>query len=105
MKRREFLKLLGTGVAGLVVGSELDLDRLLWVPNTKKIFLPSRTGLTESQIIAAEFERIVPHIQRLFERDNLFYQVLDGGMHIRADRDFRIPIDLNNQIIVEPDKK
>lgn len=37
MNRRQLLKLLASGV----VGSALDVDRLLWIPNTKKIFLPS----------------------------------------------------------------
>ena len=30
--RRDFLRRFGFGVAGLVVGAELDLERLLWVP-------------------------------------------------------------------------
>lgn len=37
MNRRELLRLLTTGL----VGYQLDLDRLLWIPGAKKIFLPS----------------------------------------------------------------
>lgn len=90
MNRRQLLKLLLTGGAGLT----LDLDRLLWIPNTKKIFLPTKSGLTTSQIIEAEFNRIIPHIERLFERDDTFYQVLQGGAAINANRDFTIPLEI-----------
>lgn len=38
MNRREFIKLLALGV----VGQELDIDRLLWVPGQKTIFLPTQ---------------------------------------------------------------
>lgn len=41
MNRRGFLKLLGYGAAGAVAAQELDLDRLLWVPGEKTIFLPA----------------------------------------------------------------
>lgn len=37
MNRRELLKLLSLGV----VGHTLDIDRLLWVPGEKTIFLPA----------------------------------------------------------------
>ena len=32
LERRSFLRRLGLAVPSLVVGSEIDLDRLLWVP-------------------------------------------------------------------------
>lgn len=32
VNRRDFLARLGFGAAGLIVGAELDLERLLWVP-------------------------------------------------------------------------
>lgn len=71
VNRRAFLRILALGV----VGHELDIDRLLWVPGSKKIFLPSK-GLTESQIIALELARIAPKIASLFERDDVFYRLL-----------------------------
>lgn len=40
MNRRGFLRALLTGTVGLIAGAELDLDRLLWVPGAKTIFLP-----------------------------------------------------------------
>ena len=43
--RRAFLVALASGLAGLVAGAELDLDRLLWVPGQRKIFLPPAPSL------------------------------------------------------------
>lgn len=40
MNRRDFLRGLLTVAAGSVSG-QLDIDRLLWVPGEKKIFIPS----------------------------------------------------------------
>jgi hypothetical protein len=70
--RREFLKLLALGV----VGHELDIDRLLWVPG--KVFsLPSTArSIPLSEIVAIEMERMLPKIQSLFERDDTFYRML-----------------------------
>ncbi len=75
MNRRQFLRILATGVAGL----ELDIDRLLWVPGAKTIFLPNEfhTGLTQSQIVALELNRIMPKIAMLFERDDTFYALIN----------------------------
>lgn len=74
VSRRAFLRILALGV----VGHELDVDRLLWVPGSKTIFIPSEThkGLTESQIIAIEMQRILPKLKGLFERDDTFYRLI-----------------------------
>jgi hypothetical protein len=42
MNRRELLKLVGLGV----VNHTLDLDKLLWIPGQKKIFIPSGKELS-----------------------------------------------------------
>jgi len=76
--RRHFLKLLTLGVAGLHV-KEIDVDRLLWVPGQKKIFLPPSpvsSGMSYQQIIDLELQRVLPHIRTLFERDDNFYRIL-----------------------------
>jgi hypothetical protein len=39
MNRRAFIQLLSTGI----VGYELDVDRLLWTPGQKTIFIPKPT--------------------------------------------------------------
>lgn len=74
MNRRELLKLLGMGV----IGYSLDIDKLLWVPGQKTIFLPPiNQGISLSEIINIEFERILPQIQTVFERSDYFYTILD----------------------------
>ena len=40
LSRRHFLTLIGAAGAGAALVPELDLDRLLWVPGQKTIFLP-----------------------------------------------------------------
>lgn len=98
MNRRQLLKLLVSGVAGLVVDAELDLDRLLWVPNTKKIFLPTKSGLTVSQIIEIEYNRIIPKLHMLFERDDTFYTTLQRtSVPVTSDRAMRIPLILGEK--------
>lgn len=95
LKRREFLALLASGV----VGSTIDVDRLLWVPNVKKIFLPSITRLTTSQILEVELARIFPHINTLFERDDVFYQAFTTrrGTNI-SGRAIRVPLRTKDDI-------
>lgn len=95
VNRRAFLRILALGV----VGHELDIDRLLWVQGSKKIFLPS-PGLTESQIIAAEWARMMPKIATLFERDNTFYTLINKEkLPMVSSRDMRIPLPMekNNE--------
>ncbi len=41
MDRRRFLAWLGGTAAGVAIAPTLDLDRLLWVPGEKTIFLPA----------------------------------------------------------------
>jgi hypothetical protein len=88
MHRRAFLRLLTTGI----VGHELDLDKLLWIPG-KKTFFPPIGTLTSSEIIAAEFERIIPKIQGLFERDDLFYRLINRPVEKVSSRSMRIPLE------------
>ena len=71
MNRRQLLKLLGLGV----IGHTLDVDRLLWVPGAKKIFIPE-PRFSEAQIVAIELERVLPKVKELFERDIYFFQNL-----------------------------
>jgi hypothetical protein len=74
MNRRDFLKLL----LSAPIAYELDIDKLLWIPGKKTIFLPPpKKILTITEIWEAELARIGPKIATLFERDDLFYKVLD----------------------------
>jgi hypothetical protein len=88
VNRRAFLRILALGV----VGHELDIDRLLWVPGAKKIFIP-KPGLTNSQIMAAEWARFAPKIATLFERDSTFYTLINKKeLPTVSSRDMRIPL-------------
>lgn len=89
MNRRQLLKLLASGV----VGSTLDVDRLLWVPGAKTIFLPTPTihRPTDAQILAFELERIIPHIKDMFEKDSRFYQRLENGKVEIAGKNIEFP--------------
>jgi len=71
MNRRTLLRLLAMGV----IGHTLDVDKLLWIPGQKKIFLPS-PGLSSSEILDIEFRKLIPMIRRLFERDDGFYELI-----------------------------
>jgi hypothetical protein len=71
MNRRELLKLISMGA----LGHALDVDKLLWIPGQKTIFLPPvRPGMDISQIVAIELERILPKVRDLFTRDTVFYE-------------------------------
>ena len=90
LNRRTFIRaILASGVA-----HTLDLDKLLWIPGQKTIFLPSRLihRLTESQIIALEIERLTPKIRQLFERDDLFYRALSKQSIVVGTGDIRVPL-------------
>lgn len=41
MKRRDFLARLLAGATGAALAATVDLDKLLWVPGARTIFLPS----------------------------------------------------------------
>jgi hypothetical protein len=71
MNRRELLRLLAMGV----IGHTLDVDKLLWIPGQKKIFLPS-PGVNVSEILATEWERVIPKVKELFEREDHFYRLI-----------------------------
>lgn len=96
MNRRQLLKLLVSGV----VGHTLDVDRLLWIPNRIKYFLPSDVSWIHkpsiAEIIAVEQLRLIPNIKALFERDDLFYKSIERRPTLSANRVMRIPL------IIEP---
>lgn len=94
LSRRNFLRLVTSGVAGTLASAELDWDRLLWVPGQKKIFIPDNPTISISQIVAIELERIVPKIQTLFERDDIFYRAIRSKEKTRiSSREIRVPLD------------
>ena len=89
MNRREWLKLILSGAAGLA----LDPEKLLWVPGQKTIFIPSGKILTYSQIVSMEYARIIPHLNNVFERDDMFYKVIKSTKITNiSSREMRIPL-------------
>jgi hypothetical protein len=90
LNRRAFISLLMSSAAA----HTLDIDKLLWIPGQKTIFLPSKSihRLTESQIIALEIERLTPRIKELFERDDVFYTTLRSRTMINGLGDIRVPL-------------
>lgn len=76
MNRRELLKLLALGV----VSHTLDIDKLLWIPDQKTIFIPSKAQINYySQIVEMELQKMLPKIKDLFERDDHLYAILSSG--------------------------
>lgn len=97
MNRRAFISLLMSSA----IAHTLDIDKLLWVPGQKTIFIPpvqGFKGMSYSAIVAEELSRITPHIRQLFERDDLFYQIIKHDAAPRvSSRDMRIPLEFKNE--------
>lgn len=97
MNRRQLLKLVALGGAGSI----LDIDRLLWVPNTKSFFLPSEVPWIHtpsiSELIATEYLRITPRILELFHRDDIFYKVIHDGVDWVEQGKITIPMEIKKR--------
>jgi hypothetical protein len=91
MNRRDFVRAILTGLAA---SYEIDVDKIMWVPGAKTIFIPSPNhGLTEAQIVAMELERMIPHLKDLFERDDVFYRQIENHRKIEvSSRPMNVPI-------------
>lgn len=90
MNRRDFLRLVASGVVGL----ELDVDKLLWIPGAKKIFIPSlpipislygipyhHSDATMGQWLGfqRQVNTMMNNINDSFNRDDPFYAALTKG--------------------------
>lgn len=93
MNRRSFLMKLGAGMFGaLVVRPTIDVNQIFQV-GTEYFKVTSRQVFTETDIVAAELERMIPHFQRLFERDDKFYSMIKSKtMETLSNREMKIPI-------------
>jgi hypothetical protein len=70
--RRQFLLRLVGGIAATAVGAQLDLEKLLWIPNERTIFVPSLTefGTTDLHWMTEE-------LARLFKKNLTFARVVN----------------------------
>lgn len=85
MNRRDFFKWLGAAGASLAAAGEFDLERLLWVPGHKTIFLPTVTipePALVDKVLAAHGVRVPRYTittrevgTMLFDKD---WQLLNG---------------------------
>lgn len=91
--RRDFLKKLIA--SGLSTQLNFDLDKLLWVPGAKTIFLPS-PSISYSDIVALEMERILPHLRNIFDRDDLFYKLISNRPELKASGGSQIHVPLHS---------
>lgn len=87
MHRRKFLQILSSSALSAYA---FDLDKLLWVPGQKTIFIPpERKFIFASEVVAVETELVMGVIEELFQKDNLLYHVLadkPGYKHETGDR-------------------
>jgi hypothetical protein len=98
--RRSFLKLLSAGL----IGSTVDVDKLLWIPGEKTIFLPTVKPfgspiLTMQQIIEMELKLMIPKMRGLFDRDMEFYYAIKHNDVKRVSgKEFQIPLEIRNKL-------
>jgi hypothetical protein len=94
MNRREFIK----GVLLAVAAThDFDVERMIWVPGEKTIFIPSPNhGITMSEIVAVEMERVLPKIREMFERNDTFYAELQNRKIIKTRSKPKSPITLTD---------
>lgn len=82
MDRRSFIR----SILSLAATSVLDVDKLLWLPGQKTIFLPSQSQIdfvahtgrvvNYSAIIELEIRRVTALAPSLFDNDKRLYETL-----------------------------
>lgn len=66
--RRSFLRLMLASAAA----ESVDFEKLLWIPKP----IVSVPSMTETQIINVYMSKMIPQLNKLFERDDLFYRII-----------------------------
>lgn len=85
MDRRAFLRLAGQGALGLAVVPGVDLERLLWVPSERTIFIP--TALDHEQLLPAD--EMVAEMMKIIKEQILFVGRVHGrryALHVAEGR-------------------
>jgi hypothetical protein len=93
MNRRDFFKRLAAvtavGTAGVLVGQELDLERLLWVPGEKSYFLPPPKPLiTDVDLLAQEYKHLVDPLLAL--KCGVYHQVHTAVGLVESDAQWNV---------------
>lgn len=92
MNRREFMqRMFGTAVS-LVVQPTIIIPDFI----DTRLFTGG-VSLSHSKIIAAEMARILPHMKTLFDRDDVFYRLMNRESPIISSRNMRIPLKLDDK--------
>lgn len=76
MNRRGFLRSLLSGTAGAIAAHTLDLDRLLWVPGERTIFLPPLEGWNAGNTLITP-DWVIQETLRIFENNLKFSAVVN----------------------------
>lgn len=81
MNRRAFLQLLSSGA----VAYTLDVDKLLWIPGQKTIFLPPEGKiLSYTTILDTHLHLYHNIVKDIFKQDDLFYKAIHKGQFQEA---------------------
>lgn len=94
LSRRQFLLRFGSAAVAAAALPMIDVERLLWVPGQKTIFLPSRTPLdmwvVESLKVLQQTLTFSAHVNRQY--DDLWRQKLQVGdsVSIRLPRRYTL---------------
>ena len=93
MDRRHFIRLLGLGTGALLVPEPI--RKYFFFGGVK--YRVRKGGISTSQIVALEMERILPKVRSLFERDDLFYaQIAKSDVNRVSSRTMRIPLEIKD---------
>lgn len=95
--RRGFLRSLLGGAVGLAIAPTLDLDKLLWVPGAKSIFLPAVPRITLAEIDEITRRVILPGVVDNFFKSAPLLSYLKShntGLWYPSTEPRRVPITL-----------
>jgi hypothetical protein len=108
MNRRGFLARLLAGVSASVAAQELDLDRLLWVPGAKKIFIPAaptvEPGFTFPPFPAPLFAVSPEELSMIEEKLKQRIPFIGAGELVSMLRRPRYTVVVNNEVAAEYDE-
>lgn len=96
MDRRGFLQIFGAGIARAVVGAELDLERMLWVPKPMVTVPALPAG---NQFVTPDW--MVKEYLKVLKREKAFVasRMYDPGFYVGRTVTVRLPVRYEGPII------